>query len=69
MIEGFYFGHPPADFRYRTFNIAVRGADPVADAKRSVEIEHNAREKIAQNIFTRHTHSDTADSAEGQQAR
>ena len=65
MIEGVYFGHSPADFRNCTFNIAVRGADPVADAKGSVEVEHNPWEKVAQNVFACHTYGDTADAAEG----
>ncbi|SQJ22188.1 Uncharacterised protein [Salmonella enterica subsp. enterica] len=46
---------------------SVRRTNPVSDTEGAIEIEHNTGEKIAQDIFARHTNSDTADTAKGQQ--
>lgn len=67
MVECVNSCNSPADFGDRTFDISVRRTNPVSDTEGAIEIEHNTGEKIAQDIFARHTNSDTADTAKGQQ--
>ena len=69
VLESHDLAHAPADFHHGAFNLAIRGAHPVADVKGAVEIQHKARKKIAKDVLACKTDGDAADAAECQQAR
>ena len=66
LVEGAHHGQPPADLFHRAFEFPIRRADPVADGKRPVEVNHQPAEEVGEQVLGGETHRDAANAAESE---
>ena len=67
-IETAYQSSPPTNILDDSLDLPIRGTDPIAHGKWTIEVDHETTKKVREQVLRSKTHRNAADTAERQDA-